>query len=176
MEEQPKYVIIIRHGPTHPDETINYASFMEFITKMILYIKNFITANNLTNITPQFISSPYKRCTDTAKLITSYLDVLKESDKPKSLKIVNYIKRWEKNTETRQESIIRATNYGNYAYKKISSINKPQIFIYITHSSIIPAFISGLIDHKLKKEKLHTACLSVVNINTRKLEKYNKSF
>ena len=78
--------------------------------------------------------------------------------------------------ESREQSIERATSYGNHIYKKASSKSEDEVCIYVSHSSIIPALISGIVGKRLKKVKLHTACLSIINIDNRELEIFNKSF
>ena len=172
-----KYVIVLRHGPTHSNETINYNSFVNFISEMVVYLTNFLSSKGLdvNSITPKIYTSPYPRCKDTGKLLASYLEVIRNNHKVK-VKTDIGVKRWDSKNESRDESIKRATEYGNQIYKKVNSISEPCVYIYVTHSSIIPALISGIVDRKLKKVKLHTACLSIINVNDRNLEIFNKSF
>ena len=54
---------------------------------------------------------------------------------------------------------------------------KDTLYIYVTHSSIIPYFISGLsgLDkNQYKKIKLTTASLTILNVDTREIEMLNK--
>jgi len=173
-----KYIIVIRHGPTHSDESINYNSFIEFITELVTYMKNFFKDKNINinEIIPKIISSPYERCVDTSKFITTYLDVLRNNNNKLDIKLNNNLKRWDSKSESRAESVERAITYGNHIFKKVSDEPGHKINIYITHSSIIPGLVSGIVGKKLKKVKLHSACLSIINGNTRELETYNKSF
>jgi broad specificity phosphatase PhoE len=172
-----KYIIVLRHGPTHSNETINYDNFIKFITDMVVFLNNFLKNNGLdiNEITPKIYTSSYKRCYDTSKLITTYLEVLRNNKKI-NIETKSDIKRWDMKNESRKESINRAFNYGNYVYEKYKKSKHPEIIIYITHSSIIPAFISGLVGKKLKKIKLVSASLSILNVNERHLDVFNKSF
>lgn len=172
-----KYVIVLRHGPTHSNETINYNSFVDFTSDLIVYLTNFLSSKGLDvkNITPKIYTSPYSRCKDTGKLLTSYLEVIRQNKKVK-IETDEGVKRWDSKHETREMSIKRATNYGGQIYKKVSEKNEPCVYIYVSHSSVIPGLISGIVGRKLKKIKLHAACLSIININERELEVFNKSF
>jgi broad specificity phosphatase PhoE len=172
-----KYVIVLRHGPTHSNETINYNSFVNFIGELVVFLNQFLIEKGLDikNITPKVYCSPYERCMETAKLITSYLEVIRNNKKI-SINKNSGIARWDKKHESREKSIERATTYGNHIYEKKKSSSSDEICIYISHSSIIPALLSGIVGKKLKKFKLHTASLSIINVNNRELEIFNKSF
>jgi broad specificity phosphatase PhoE len=172
-----KYVIVLRHGPTHSNETINYNSFVNFTSDLIVYLTNFLSNKglNINNITPKIYTSPFPRCKDTGKLLASYLEVLRNNKKI-NVGTDEGVKRWDAKNETREMSIKRANNYGNNIFKKITEKNDPCVYIYVSHSSVIPSLISGIVGRKLKKIKLHTACLSIININERELEVFNKSF
>ena len=176
--ENSKYIIVLRHGPTNSNETINYSKFISFVTNLINYLKETLGKANIdikkTSI--KVYASPYERCIDTAKLVTSYLNVLRSSSANKiEIKSNDKIKRWNSSKESRQHSIDRANIYGKHIYKKAST--KPEnICIYVTHSSIIPSFVSGIMGEKMPSTKLHSACMSIINVNGRKLETYNKSF
>jgi hypothetical protein len=115
------------------------------------------------------------RCKDSGKLLSTYLNVLlgKQKIHPNTN---SGIKRWNMHSESREKSIARSTEYGDVIYKKTSSSSKNEIHIYISHSSIIPSLISGILGKPLKKIKLHTACLSIIDANTRELNILNKSF
>jgi broad specificity phosphatase PhoE len=172
-----KYIVVLRHGPTHSNETINYNSFVNFTSEMVVYLNNFLLKKGLdiNQTTPQIYTSPYTRCLDTGKLIASYLEVLR-NNKKLHVKTKSGVKRWDMKNEPRAKSIERATSYGEHVYSKVKASSEPEIQIYVTHSSIIPGFISGLVGKKLKKVRLHTACLSIINVETRELEVFNKSF
>lgn len=172
-----KYVIVLRHGPTHSNETINYNSFVNFTSEMVVYLNNFLLKHSvdINLLTPKIYTSPYTRCIDTGKLIASYLEVLRNNKKIE-VKSKSGVKRWDMKNESRQKSIERAISYGNHVYSKVKSSSEPEIIIYVSHSSIIPGFISGLVGKKLKKIHLHTACLSIINVESRELEVFNKSF
>lgn len=172
-----KYVIVLRHGPTHSNESINYDRFVDFVAKLIVYLNNFLTSKgmDLNNITPKIYTSPYSRCIDTGKLVASYLEVIRNNKKV-PVKTNSSIARWNIGTEPRDKSIERAISYGNRIYKKVNEAKEDEIRIYITHSSIIPGLISGIVGRRLKKVKLHTTCLSIININDREIEIFNKSF
>lgn len=172
-----KYVIVLRHGPTYSNESINYNSFVKFTSDMVVYLNNFLNKKGLDikNVTPKIYTSPYSRCQDTGKLLASYLEVIRNNNKL-SVKTKSGIKRWEMKNESREKSIERSMHYGNHIYEKVKESNETEIQIYVTHSSIIPSLISGLVGRKLKKIKLHTACLSIINIDDRQLEVFNKSF
>jgi broad specificity phosphatase PhoE len=172
-----KYVIVLRHGPTHSNETINYNSFVNFISEMVVFLTNFLSSKGLdvNNVTPKIYTSPYPRCKDTGKLLASYLEVIRNNKKVK-VDIDEGVKRWDSKNETREMSIKRANNYGGQIYKKVGAKTEACVYIYVSHSSIIPGLISGIVGRKLKKIKLHTACLSIININDRELEIFNKSF
>ena len=172
-----KYVVVLRHGPTHSNESINYNSFVDFIPELVVYLNNFLTSKglNINTITPKIYTSPYTRCKDTGKLLASYFEVIR-NNKRLDVSTNEGIKRWDMKNESREKSIERATAYGNHIYKKLSSKSEDEVCIYISHSSIIPALISGIVGKKLKKVKLHTACLSIINIANRELEIFNKSF
>ena len=172
-----KYVVVLRHGPTHSNESINYDSFVNFIAELVVYLNNFLIENGLdiNNITPKIYASPHVRCMDTARLIGSYLEVLRNNKKI-SVESNSGVTRWDMKRESREKSIDRATSYGNHIFEKSKSVPKDEIRIYVSHSSIIPALISGIVGKKLKKFKLHTASLSIININDRELDVFNKSF
>jgi broad specificity phosphatase PhoE len=172
-----KYVIVLRHGPTHSNETINYNSFINFIGDMVLFITNFLSSKglNINDVSPKIFTSPFSRCNDTGKLLASHLNVINGKNKIK-VKIDDGVKRWDHKNESREMSISRSFNYGGKIFEKINSLKEPSVYIFITHSSIIPSYISGIVGRKLKKVKLHTASLSVININNRELEIFNKSF
>jgi hypothetical protein len=171
-----KYVVVLRHGPTHSNESINYDSFVKFIANLIVYLKNFLINKgiDISTITPKIYSSPYSRCVNTAKFVASHLEVLGNKKIP--VQINSGVTRWDIGKETREKSIERSFSYGDKIYKKVNLINGDELRIYITHSSIIPSLISGIVGKKLKKIKLHTFCLSIIDINDRKLEVFNKSF
>jgi broad specificity phosphatase PhoE len=172
-----KYVIVLRHGPTHSNESINYNSFVDFISDLVVYLNNFLASRGLdiNTITPKIYASPFTRCKDTAKLITSYLEVIRNNKKI-DVKTNTSIKRWDNKNESREASIQRAMSYGQHIYEKVKSHSGDEVSIYVTHSSIIPGLISGIVGKKLKKTKLHTACMSIINIDNRDLEIFNKSF
>jgi len=172
-----KYVVVLRHGPTHSNETINYNSFVNFIAELVVYLNKFLIDKGLgiNNITPKIYASPHMRCMDTAKLLTSYLEVLRNNKKI-SVKSNSGITRWNMKIESREKSIERATSYGNHIFEKNNSVSGDEVCIYVSHSSIIPALISGIVGKKLKKFKLHTASLSIINVNNRELDVFNKSF
>jgi broad specificity phosphatase PhoE len=172
-----KYVVVLRHGPTNSNETINYSSFVNFIAELVVYLNKFFISKGLdiNNITPKIYASPYTRCMDTAKLVGSYLEVLRNNKKI-SIKSNSGITRWNMKTESREKSKERARTYGNHIFEKHNSSSTDEISIYVSHSSIIPALISGIVGKKLKKFKLHTASLSIVDVNSRELDVFNKSF
>jgi hypothetical protein len=172
-----KYVVVLRHGPTNPNETINYNKFVNFTADLVVYLNNFLASKDIDirTLTPKIFTSEYKRCVDTGKLLASYLEVIRNNKKI-DVKTNSGIKRWDMKNELREKSIERATAYGNHIYKKVDAITEDEVRIYITHSSIIPGLISGIVGKKLKKIRLHTACLSIININKRELEVFNKSF
>ena len=68
-----KYFMVIRHGPTNKDETINFDKYLKIITKLILYVKDFLDKNDI-NIKKKLIihTSPIDRCITTAKFISTY--------------------------------------------------------------------------------------------------------
>lgn len=171
-----KYIIVLRHGPTHSNETINYNSFVNFTSDLVVFLNNFLLDKgiDIKNITPKIYTSPFQRCKDTAKLLTSYLEVIR-GNKKIDISPNTGIKRWDAKNETREKSIERAKNYGNHIYEKVKS-SSTEVYIYVSHSSIIPSLISGIIDKKLKKFKLHSASLSIIDVNERKLKVFNKSF
>ena len=37
-----KYVVILRHGPTYSNESINYNSFVKFTSDMVVYLNNYL--------------------------------------------------------------------------------------------------------------------------------------
>lgn len=172
-----KYVIVLRHGPTNSNESINYNSFVNFTSDLVVYLNNFLLSKGLdiNTITPKIYTSPYTRCKETAKLITSYLEVIRNNKKI-DVKPNSDIKRWDMKHETREKSIQRARAYGNNIYEKVNSSSDNGVYIYISHSSIIPNLISGIVGKKLKKFRLHSASLSIIDINNREIEVFNKSF
>jgi hypothetical protein len=161
--------IILRHADTQPSQDIDIPKFMLNFNKQILTLKKIINKNKYKNIIIQ--SSPFKRCYDTALIICNTLNLLLNT---------NYfveknedLTRWDKKTETRLESKNRSHEYG----KNIKITNNDYLYIYITHSSIIPSFIAGLIDMDLNKFKkknnqnLHNCGISFVK--NKKLKLYN---
>jgi len=172
-----KYIVVLRHGPTNSNETINYNSFVNFISEIVVYLKNFFSERDIDikehNI--KIYASPYTRCMDTAKLLASHLDVIRNNNKI-AIKSNSGITRWDMKNETREKSIQRSKTYGNHIYEKYNSKTNNELCIFISHSSIIPALMSGIIGKKIKKFKLHTASLSIINIDNREFSVFNKSF
>lgn len=172
-----KYAIILRHGPTHSNETIDYNNYINFFSSIVIYINKYLLNFNIDikNINIKIFTSPYTRCYDTAKLLSSHLKIIKKHG---DIKISKYddISRWNSKRETREQSISRGNKCGNHIYEKLINSDNNELNIYISHSSMIPALISGMMGKKLKKIKLHTACLSIINISDRQLEIFNKSF
>jgi broad specificity phosphatase PhoE len=172
-----KYVIVLRHGPTNKDETINYSDYINFTHKILLFLSTYLSENgvDLLETDAKIYTSPYKRCVETSKLLSSYLRVMNPNKKIK-IKSDSGIRRWDRDKESREKSISRSYDYGNHIYNKINLFNNDCVYIYISHSSIIPSFINGILGKKLEKTKLHTACVSIINISDRKLEIFNKKF
>ena len=169
-----KYFMVIRHGPTNKDETINFDKYLKIITKLILYVKDFLDKNDI-NIKKKLIihTSPIYRCITTAKFISTYFNVLNGNDKLKIIVDKN-LRRWASKKETLDECFKRAHVYGNTVQKEQD--DDKDVHIFITHSSVINALVAGLCGVEMKKNKLHTSCLSIINAETRELELFNKSF
>ena len=100
----------------------------------------------------------------------------------KEIKVIKKynLRRWDKQGgEEREKSINRSYNYGTKLYNENKEMvsEKDTLNIYVTHSSIIPYFISGLAGlnkYQYKKIKLTTASLTILNIDTREIEMLNK--
>ena len=187
-----KYIIVQRHGPTRKD-IINHESFMNLLPNLMNYIKYFFTKNNIdfNKIKIKIYTSEFERCYLTGKIIKSYLRLLQYDPSNKTennknneniIKIVKKhdLRRWDRQGgEEREKSRNRSYNYGIKLYNEIKEIvsEKDTLYIYVTHSSIIPYFISGLAGldkNKYKKIKLTTASLTILNVDTREIEMLNK--
>ena len=184
-----KWIIVQRHGPTKND-VINNESFMNLLPNLMNYIKYFFTKNNIdfNKIKIKIYTSEFERCYLTGKIIKSYLRLLqydpsnKTENNENRIKIVKKhdLRRWDKEGgEEREKSRNRSYNYGTKLYNENKEIvsEKDTLYIYVTHSSIIPYFISGLAGldkNKYKKIKLTTASLTILNIDTREIEMLNK--
>lgn len=168
------YHFIIRHGPIHHNESINFNKYLKIITKQILYIKNFLNVNALNQENIIIHSSPIKRCYTTAKFILTYLNVIFENLNIKIKIDKNLTRVDDKNGETLEKCHNRAKLYGHEIYNNYK--HDKNINIFITHSSILKSLISGISNQTIKNDKLFTSSLSIINANTRKLIIYNKSF
>ena len=187
-----KYIIVQRHGPTRKD-IINHESFMNLMPNLMKYIKFFFTKNNIdfNKMKIKIYTSEFERCYLTGKIIKSYLKIMQydpinkienNENNENIIKIVKKhdLRRWDKEGgEEREKSRNRSYNYGTKLYNENKEIvsEKDTLYIYVTHSSIIPYFISGLAGldkNKYKKIKLTTASLTILNIDTREIEMLNK--
>lgn len=184
-----KWIIVQRHGPTKND-VINNESFMNLLPNLMNYIKYFFTKNNIdfNKIKIKIYTSEFERCYSTGKIIKSYLRLLqydpsnKTENNENRIKIVKKhdLRRWDKEGgEEREKSRNRSYNYGTKLYNENKEMvsEKDTLYIYVTHSSIIPYFISGLAGfdkNQYKKIKLTTASLTILNIDTREIEMLNK--
>ena len=108
----------------------------------------------------------------SAALINALELAKKKIDKVKIVVDKN-LRRWSSKKETLDECFKRAHTYGNYVHSNIN--DEKHVHIFITHSSVINAFVTGLCGVEMKKTKLHTSCLSIINAETRELELFNKS-
>ena len=184
-----KWIIVQRHGPTKND-VINNESFMNLLPNLMNYIKYFFTKNNIdfNKIKIKIYTSEFERCYLTGKIIKSYLRLLqydpsnKTENNENRIKIVKKhdLRRWDKQGgEEREKSKNRSYNYGTKLYNENKEMvsEKDTLYIYVTHSSIIPYFISGLAGlnkNQYKKIKLTTASLTILNVDTREIEMLNK--
>ena len=184
-----KWIIVQRHGPTKND-VINNESFMNLLPNLMNYIKYFFTKNNIdfNKIKIKIYTSEFERCYSTGKIIKSYLRLLqydpsnKTENNENRIKIVKKhdLRRWDKEGgEEREKSRNRSYNYGTKLYNENKEMvsEKDTLYIYVTHSSIIPYFISGLAGldkNQYKKIKLTTASLTILNVDTREIEMLNK--
>lgn len=184
-----KWIIVQRHGPTKND-VINNESFMNLLPNLMNYIKYFFTKNNIdfNKIKIKIYTSEFERCYSTGKIIKSYLRLLqydpsnKTENNENRIKIVKKhdLRRWDKEGgEEREKSRNRSYNYGTKLYNENKEMvsEKDTLYIYVTHSSIIPYFISGLAGldkNKYKKIKLTTASLTILNVDMREIEMLNK--
>lgn len=184
-----KWIIVQRHGPTRND-VINHESFINLMPNLMNYIKHFFTKNNVdfNKMKLKIYTSEFERCYLTGKIIKSYLRLLQYDPSNKTENNENIIKivkkhdlrRWDKEGgEEREKSRNRSYNYGTKLYNENKEMvsEKDTLYIYVTHSSIIPYFISGLAGldkNQYKKIKLTTASLTILNIDTREIEMLNK--
>ena len=181
-----KYIIVLRHGPTRKD-IINHESFINLLPNLMNYIKYFFTKNNVdfNDMKIKIYTSKFERCYLTGKIIKSYLKIMQYDPVNKIENRINLVKkhdlrRWDKQGgEEREKSINRSYNYGTKLYNenKETVSEKDTLNIYVTHSSIIPYFISGLAGlnkYQHKKIKLKAASLTIINVDTREIEMLNK--
>lgn len=184
-----KWIIVQRHGPTKND-VINNESFMNLLPNLMNYIKYFFTKNNVdfNKMKIKIYTSEFERCYLTGKIIKSYLKLLQYDPSNKTENNENIIKivkkhdlrRWDKQGgEEREKSRNRSYNYGIKLYNENKEMvsEKDTLYIYVTHSSIIPYFISGLAGldkNQYKKIKLTTASLTILNVDMREIEMLNK--
>lgn len=181
-----KYIIVLRHGPTRND-VINHESFINLMPNLMNYIKHFFTKNNIdfNNVNVNIYTSEFERCFLTGKIIKSYLKIMQYDPVNKIEKKIKVIKkynlrRWDKQGgEEREKSINRSYNYGTKLYNENKEMvsEKDTLNIYVTHSSIIPYFISGLAGlnkNQYKKIQLKAASLTILNVDTREIEILNK--
>jgi len=179
----------MRHGPTN-DDVINHESFINLTPNLMNYIKYFFTKNNIdfNNMKIKIYTSQFERCYSTGKVIKSYLKIMqydpsnKIQNNENRIKIVkkHNLRRWDKQGgEEREKSTNRSYNYGIKLYNENKEMVSEQdtLYIYVTHSSIIPYFISGLAGlnkNQYKKIKLKAASLTILNVDTREIEILNK--
>jgi len=163
---------------------------MNILPNLMNYIKYFFTKNNIdfNKMKIKIYTSEFERCYSTGKIIKSYLRLLqydpsnKTENNENRIKIVKKhdLRRWDKEGgEEREKSRNRSYNYGTKIYNENKEMvsEKDTLYIYVTHSSIIPYFISGLAGldkNQYKKIKLTTASLTILNIDTREIEMLNK--
>ena len=162
-------VFLTRHGNTFKDQTIDVKKFDKQANK------NVSTINKLTNLNKndykKFIiyCSPFERCVQTAnilkKKINKYIDI--DID----INIDNNLVRWDKHgSETREDSIKRATKYGKYIKKNILDVNKNKYcYFFITHSSILFYIIEGIINKEIEKKNIKSGAFYVVDHHIRKI-------
>ena len=136
-------VFLTRHGNTFKNQTIDIKKFDKQANK------NVLTINKLTNLNKndynKFIvhCSPDERCIQTANILKKKIN--KYVDIDIDIKIDKNLVRWDKHSsETREDSIKRANNYGKYIKKNILDVNKKKYcYFFITHSSILFYVIEG---------------------------------
>jgi phosphohistidine phosphatase SixA len=171
-----KYYFVIRHGPTNKDkdESINFDKYLKIITKLILFVKEFLDKKGI-DINKNIVihASPIDRCQTTAKFISTYLNVLNGNEKLKIITDKN-VQRWNRKEETLDGCFARAQSYGNKLFNEQD--DDIDVHFIITHSSVINALVAGLCGVAFQKNKLRTSSLSIINGETRELEVFNKSF
>ncbi len=181
-----KWILVQRHGPTN-NNVINNESFMNILPNLMNYIKYFFTKNNVdfNNMKIKIYTSEFERCYLTGKIIKSYLKTMQYDPSNKTENRIKNVKkhdlrRWDKQGgEEREKSKNRSYNYGTKLYNENKEMvsEKDTLYIYVTHSSIIPYLISGLAGldkNQYKKIKLTTASSTILNVDTRKIEMLNK--
>jgi broad specificity phosphatase PhoE len=169
------YFVVIRHGPTNKDESINFDKYLKIITNLILSLKEFLDKHKVDITTCKLVihTSPLERCVTTSKFISTYLNIINDKDRIKIVTDKN-LSRWNSKKETLEECFQRAKEYGNKVakeYKKDTTLH-----IFVTHSSVINSFVAGLCGKDMHKTKLHTSCLSIISSKSRELVLFNKSF
>jgi broad specificity phosphatase PhoE len=136
--------ILLRHGDTNKDNTINFEMYDTKAKEISKKVYDIIKENNITNKII-FFSSPEKRCVDTLKLLKKNL-ILNDIKNKFSFKVNKNLIRWnKKGYEAREDSKKRALKYGK-KLKKFFSKNENVLIIYCTHSSILPSIIEGIND------------------------------
>jgi len=184
--------MVLRHAPTTNSTNVNYEKFTEILPNLINHINHFLINKNINmnNLKIKIYTSKFDRCIITGKIIKTYLEVLqyhnKSHDKKKDKNNKNKIKiikkhnlrRWDVGVEERIKSKERAHEYGEKIYKQKKNLpDTYALYIYITHSSVIPFFISGLVGNTIyeyNKIKLKETSLTILNIDTREIETFNK--
>ena len=163
-----KKIIFVRHGKTK-DEKLLKDKFKDIAVSIAKFLS---TLRNNRKI--YFVSSPLERCIDSSQMIITELNTLLNTNY--KINIDNKLSRWDKETETREQSYNRAIQYK----KQIKKIKNPLIVV-ISHSSMLPKLIYGCVKDNIKKKdfkeiiknnkKLNHGFISDVNYN--KDFKYN---
>ena len=136
--------VLLRHGDTNKDNTINFEKYEKKAKEISKNVYDIIKNNDIKNKII-FFSSPERRCIDSLKLLKQNL-ILNDIKNKISFKINKNLLRWnKKGYELREDSKKRALKYGK-KLKKFFSKHDNILFVYCTHSSILPSIIEGIND------------------------------
>lgn len=155
-------IFILRHGPTDSYDNLNISKFKYIRADISDHIKKEMDPVDTFDM---IFTSPLSRCYLTAKLLKMGREIKPDDD----------ITRRSKKTETSEELSYRLKKFIK-KLRKHTRKNEDANYLIVLNSSIYRKFIEIIASCKVKKEELHFAALSIIDIrcdNKYKLSDYN---
>lgn len=168
------YIFVLRHGPTknknsvksndnNEREILNKHKFKKIAPSVANEIKKY-------GIPDIILTSPYRRCVDTGKIMSDLFVPAVSNIQRKTKKKLS---RWDKKTESHKDAKRRAGNFAEKYKKKHHNKNT----LIISHSSVILSIIESLASkEEVGKFHLHSASLSIYDVTKNELVRFNIDF